>query len=200
MRRLHPISIKAIVLVLSLLVFANCSSVKDTQSFMPPSDIFVAYANSLMKKDWVNDTARVNQLNAYDLKASEVHFFKNLPFYNLDFSNTSLGNYLKSHKNQLKNAMELVSKSKKIWVYYYHFKQVDPKTRLLSDGIIEQWHYSNETEAQLAAKEMKQIIGEVFFNTTPYLVQKQQDIYLFHTRAMAFSFDQQDLFNEFVCK
>lgn len=63
--------------------------------------------------------------------------------------------------------------------------------------MIEQWEFKNENIARKAFKEISEFAMIAYFNTNPYLFRKENYIFIFHTRAMAFSYGQEDLYLKF---
>jgi hypothetical protein len=93
------------------------------------------------------------------------------------------------------DGIEVFKQVKTIWGYFYYKQSAD---NMFPDGVIEEWTFSTQEAAKTAAEIFQKIGDDVFFNTEPYPCVVGNKLYLFHTRAMAFSFDQKPLFLEFV--
>src|SRR5690606_41462220 len=87
-----------------------------------------------------------------------------------------------------------LSKVKSIWAYFY---RKEPQEKWNSDGLIEQWEFDNKQLALTAYEELDKIALFVYFNTQPYYFTHENFLYIFHTRAMAFSFEQKPVFEMF---
>ena len=91
-------------------------------------------------------------------------------------------------------------------VMFYYFKKIEPDiingTRWYPDGIIEEWTFDNETDAEKAAKELiDSPWGVIYFNTGAFVCQKENNMYIFYSRASAFMYDpQRKFFDWFVAQ
>lgn len=68
---------------------------------------------------------------------------------------------------------------------------------MLIDGVIEQWEFGTEQQARNAYKKITKIGDLIYFNTSPYFYNLDNKLFIFHTRAMNFSFKQAKVFKKF---
>ena len=91
-------------------------------------------------------------------------------------------------------------------VMFYYFKKIEPDiingTRWYPDGIIEEWTFKNEPDAEKATKELiDSPLGLIYFNTSAFVCQKENNMYIFYSRASALMYDpQKKFFNWFVAQ
>lgn len=90
----------------------------------------------------------------------------------------------------------MFEKTTGVWGFFY-FRQDGAQ---FPDGVIEEWAFSSGEEAEGALNVIRNSGDQIFFNTQPYFCVIKNKLYVFHTRAMAFSYDQEPLFEEFVRK
>ena len=95
------------------------------------------------------------------------------------------------------NHLSVFSKVTQIWGYFYCHT---PRESWNSDGVIEQWEFPDTTLAQKALSYItnKGISSMLYFNTQPYFARFENSLYIFHSRASAFSYDQQAVFDKFI--
>ncbi len=163
-----------------------------------PSQIFIDFVREIDSLGWGADTVRVNKVGLYALDAVHPTLIQKLPFYKLQYDQTTVHNVLrytfsKSHKK----ADQALSKVRQIWGYFYRDKA---GVSWIADGMIEEWSFSNEKEAQEAYAELKKHGNNIYFNTMPFFYQIDESVFIFHTRAMAFSYYQKPLYESFVLK
>jgi len=196
--------------------------VQETFSGQPCIEVqeFVAEIESM---GWIPDTSRLNKVGIYrELNRKQIKYFNNRPFYKIDFENSdlftgynyepirivsdsvetendSLNNYYRSPIEMAFDSVdiELFRNAKSIWAYFYREKDAD---ECVSDGIIKQWEFDNSKNAELAMKQIQKAGSMMYFNTTPYYYRIDNKVIIFHTRAMAFSYDQRKLFERFKNK
>jgi hypothetical protein len=88
----------------------------------------------------------------------------------------------------------MFAEAENVWGYFYQKEeQKDVKT----DGVIEQWMFKDSVTAQVAIDKLNAIYPLPYFNTQPYYMTDGQFLFIFHTRADAFSYRQKDFFNKF---
>lgn len=161
----------------------------DNSRYQHPSMAFRKFVQEIEKDGWGSDTARVKQLNMYNLNNAELRMQKNLPFYALSYEETGVEQIIDG------NDAEALSKVQQIWAYYYRDKT---HAYIISDGVIEEWQFEDASSAEAAFNAINRQKTNLYFNTEPYFYQMKTSIYVFHTRAMAFSFDQKRVFEKFV--
>ncbi len=160
---------------------------------------FVEFVQELEKQNWVSDTIRVESKNLYSLEKKSIKLFNQNPFYKIELENTDVIRAFNSRPYNGKFAdsldVKLVGKVKSIWSYFY--KDSNAKN-MITDGVIEQWEYENEGIAEKVFVEIDNFKYIVYFNTEPYLCRKGKYIFIFHTRAMAFSYKQKNIYETFI--
>lgn len=148
---------------------------------------------------WVSDTNRLNKVGIYgELNRQKIKYFNDRPFYPIRFENSRLNNaynvgMYKSHFDSLD--FELFKGVQNIWGYFYRNKEA---TDWISDGVIEQWEFETEDQADQALKQILQPGFMVYFNTNPYFCRIRNKLIIFQSRAMAFSYDQKPIFEKFI--
>lgn len=162
---------------------------KDDAKYEHPSMAFRKFVQEIEKDGWGSDTARVKQLDMYNLNNAELRLQKNLPFYSLSFEDTRVEEIIDG------NEAEALSRVQQIWAYYYRDKM---HQYIISDGVIEEWQFEDATSAKEAFNAFQLQKTNLYFNTEPYFYQIKTSVYVFHTRAMAFSIDQKGVFEKFV--
>lgn len=154
-----------------------------------PSAAFRKFVQEIEKDGWGSDTARVKQLNMYNLNTAELRMQKNLPFYALSYEETGVEQIIG------RNDAEALSEVQQIWAYYFRDKT---HQYIISDGVIEEWQFEDASSAEAAFKAFNRQKTNLYFNTEPYFYQIRSSVYVFHSRAMAFSIDQKRVFEKFV--
>lgn len=167
----------------------------NNSTFIEPSSGFIDLVNEIETEGWLSDTSRINKVRLYNLPGLKVRNFHNHPFYNIPFEKSQVGHVINGESMEEKKSKSILSKVKQIWGYYYRKKN---ETYYISDGLIEQWSYDDSTVAQVAYIELKKLGSNIYFNTSPYFHQMGSNVFIFHTRAMSFSYDQKSLFEKFV--
>lgn len=195
---------KNILLFFILLITFGCKNgeqrtdftkTKNKPTLIKPTSEFIELVKEIESQDWVNDTSRINKVGLYNLRGLNVHFYNNYPFYNIPYDKSQVGHILNGDNEKEKKSKSILSKTKQIWAYYYRKKN---ETNYIYDGVIEQWSYNDSTSAQLAYKELQNNADNIYFNTMPYFHLINNDIYIFHTRAWAFSVEQKSIYETFV--
>ena len=148
---------------------------------------------------WVPDTVRLDKVGIYgELNRQKIEYYNDRPFYSISFKNSRLNKAYnaginKSHFDSLD--FELFKSVKNIWGYFYRNEEAK---ELISDGVIEQWEFKSEEQADKALRQILQPGLIVYFNTNPYFCRVRNKLIIFQSRAMAFSFDQKLIFEKFV--
>lgn len=157
---------------------------------------FVADIESLK---WISDTVRLNKVGIYrELNRQKIKYFNGRPFYSISFENSQLN---KAYDTKLYNSpfdsldFELFKGAKNIWGYFYRNKEA---TGLISDGVIEQWEFESDEQAEKALRKILQTGSMIYINTNPYFCRIRNKLIIFQSRAMAFSYDQKPIFEKFV--
>lgn len=178
----------------------NAAETKKTAISNAPSIALQEFATDIENMNWVSDTLRLSTVEIYSaLNRESVTYFNNLPFYQIAFEDSAL--YLLYTNNDMRNRyldsanFEIFKASKSIWAYFYREKET---TAMISDGVIEQWEFETESNAETALKEIMKSGSIIYFNTSPYFCRIKNTLLIFQTRAMAFSYDQKPLFKKFV--
>jgi hypothetical protein len=165
-----------------------------------PNHYFIKLVDTLTKLGWHADTNRINKTGIYsDLKKSKIKIFDNKPFYKIKISENMLF-YGENAANSTADEIdfELFRKVKTIWGYFYRQKV---ESDWIEDGVIEQWKFESQNEAILALNNLKKAYPMPYFNTEPYYSQVDNYLFIFHTRAAAFSYKQKafyELFNNML--
>lgn len=161
----------------------------------PPSEELQKFVAEIEKAGWISDTSRINSTGIYqELNDSNIRLFKNHPFYFIEFENSHIYQAYQGDMND-KTALNHLKKVKTIWGYFYRDKDA---TDWITDGIIEQWEFETNDQAEKALNIIRPNGSYIFFNTHPYFCRIKNYMIIFHTRAMAFSYDQKPLFEKFV--
>ena len=134
------------------------------------------------------------------LKRETVLFFEGQAFYPIKFEESKIYNYYHHGDIDRKTTLldiDLFSKATHIWGYFYRRTPVESWN---SDGIIEQWEFPDSILAQEALEILKnrQVSSMLYFNIQPYFARAQNSLYIFHSRASSFSYDQQTVFDKFI--
>jgi hypothetical protein len=181
-------ALKIVILMIIGFTLLQCKQ-KDNSRNQHPSRAFRKFVKEIEKDGWGSDTARVKQLGSYNLNNAELRMQKNLPFYSLSYEDTRVDEIIDG------NEAEALSKVQQIWAYYYRDKT---HQYIISDGVIEEWQFEDASNAEAACNAFNRQKNNLYFNTEPYFYQINSSVYVFHTRAMAFSIDQKRVFEKFV--
>jgi hypothetical protein len=161
-----------------------------------PTRNFGVIVRMLDSLGYRSDTARVAKLKNYkELLDSEVQRFGTFPFYRVDKEKSKVlwWNTIARDKTDSIDT-EIFRKAENVWSYYY---QKEESKNLKTDGVIEQWMFQDSVTAQTAMEKLKTIYPLPYFNTQPYYIADGQYLFIFHTRANAFSYRQKNFFNKF---
>lgn len=164
-----------------------------------PSNEFKKLVVDLVKRDLIYDIQRLEKVKIYkELRSENITYFNNYPFYWIPFDENSVfkSKSSKPFNSYLVNLdIGVFRKTKGIWGYFYRDKNVSD---VIYDGVIEQWKFDNENQAADVLNELKKEGLKIYFNTTPFFCRIDNDVYVFHTRAMMFSYQQKRIFDKFV--
>jgi len=161
-----------------------------------PTRNFLVIVELLDSLGYKSDTTRVAKLKNYkELLASEVHFFATFPFYKVDKEKSKVlwWNTIARDKQDSIDT-EIFREAESVWGYYY---QKEDSKNTKTDGMIEQWTFRDSVTAQTAIDKLKGIYPLPYFNIQPYYTTDGQFLFIFHTRADAFSYRQKEFFNKF---
>jgi len=156
-----------------------------------PSVELIAFAKELDDLNWKADPDRLKKVSGYnELKHENLKFFDDIPFYIIEFNDARLNSKLFKSRFAERDGFkfDVFKKAKSIWGYFYRGKK---KGAIISDGVIEQWEFEDTETAKKAIEMMKKSGFEIYFNTNPYFFRLKNKLYIFQTRAMMFSLDDQ---------
>lgn len=149
-----------------------------------PSEKLQVFAKEMRKKGMVSDPDRLEKKSLYselDLKNNTV--IDGNYFYVIDPNRSKLSSLKNSLVNeQLKNVTAVVG---------FFYRDIS-ETEIITDGVVEEWQFPTAQEAQQALTVVQPRLTECYFNTNPYAFVEDNKLYVFHTRAMAFSFPQKN--------
>jgi hypothetical protein len=175
--------------------------VKENLAFIQPCEELQKFVKEIEKLNWVSDTARINSKRIYsELNAEKINYFNGSPFYHIEFENSRINKFFTINiefPEMIFDSIhyELFKSVEIIFGYYYRDKN---NSNWISDGVIEQWQFQDETLAQKALEEIKKNGSIIYFNTKPYFCRLRNNLIIFQTRASAFSYDQKHVFKKFV--
>ncbi|MFI5141579.1 MAG: hypothetical protein ACHQII_04405 [Bacteroidia bacterium] len=171
------------------LVAAPVDSVETTSvdNSNQPSRLFIDMTNYLDSIGFTYDTIRIKKVNYfsnhdcfifgtkafYKLTPKKIMVFSTLPFIQ-NCCNVDTATLKFSVFNSVKN------------IYGYFYSEKNKSDNFIIDGVIEEWQFSSDKEAQNAAIEINKIKRCVYFNTASYLSKYGKSLFIFHTRAAAF--------------
>lgn len=168
-----------------------------------PIPELIDFVREIEKSDWNPDTLRLKKIDYYSY-LKEKTLFNEYPFYKIKYENTEIKRtneyepeLLKEQSNNSKNQVdiELFKNVKSIWGYFYRGKKIGNS---ISDGVIEQWEFNNEEDAEKALNQIRPAGHLVYFNTMPYHYRIKNYLITFRTRAMAYSYEQRKVFEQFI--
>lgn len=176
-------------------VSCNTDSYKNNEPSNPPSPQLVRFCSEYISKNWNTDKDRLVKKQLYgELIYTSMERFNKQPFYPVSVENSQIIRFLKNESESESGKLALFEKTTGVWGFFY-FRQ---NGELFPDGLIEEWAFSSNEEAEDAMNAIKGSGDLIFFNTQPYFCRIKNKLYVFHTRAMAFSYDQKPLFEAFV--
>ncbi len=162
-----------------------------------PTRNFETVIRMLDSLGYKSDTVRVARLKIYkELHGCEVQLFGTFPFYKMDKEKSKVLRWNTiAHSKEDSINTEIFKEAESVWSYFY---QKEERKNIMTDGVIEQWTFSDTVKAQIALDKLKEIYPLPYFNTQPYYVRDGQFLFIFHTRADAFSYRQREFFNRFL--
>jgi hypothetical protein len=176
-----------------LVLFAASCKADSKNNTKPPSPEFIRFCSEYISKNRNTDSSRLIKKNLYnELIYTSRQLFDKQPFYSVSFENSAIVRFFKNRSESEKEA--LFEKTTGAWGFFY-FRQDGAQ---FPDGVVEEWSFESKEDAEDAWNAVKNSGDEIFFNTQPYFCLLKNNLYVFHTRAMAFSDDQKLLFGAFV--
>lgn len=200
------------------------TSSNDTEQIKPATENYTTSDSTEPKAPAITYTRSINPMVSSELLElaknldSAGYLFnpdrlKNLPnavgtvekecytFLNFPFDETFI--YKKGYPNgwdEAKVDSSLVGSATSIISYFYVVKQPDTinNEKWYVDGWISEWNYPTDSIAKLAANEIQSMSEWIFFNTMSFICRIDDRVYVFHTRAMAFSFIMRPFFEWFA--
>lgn len=190
-------------LIFHILLIAGCQDTKpETRigrqqtanvTMGKPSNMFRSFVSEIAQQNWIHDTARLQKTGYHYLKPDHLHDFNQVPFYYLEVMETDLYRYVSIQFNP----DSLLKPAPEIWAYFYRKKDAH---NMIPDGVIEEWKFRDTIQAIRVLEYLNKSGQGIWFNTTPFFFRNKQYVYIFHTRAMLFSYDQKPLFTAFQKK
>ncbi len=161
-----------------------------------PTVEFATLVKQLDSLGYKSDTNRVKRLKSYpELLDSKIHVFGKFPFYKIEKEKSEVLWWNAKVRNEDYSIdTEIFRTADNPWLYFYQKRQ---NSSWVIDGVIEQWIFKDEATAQVALKKLKSKYPFPYANTDPFYLVKGSFLYIFHTRAMAFSYEQKDIFEWF---
>ncbi len=161
----------------------NSSPIKEIKDF----------AIVLDKKGWISDENRINKTRIYpELDRKRKTFFNDKTFYPIPYESTMLNKFSDRLPSE---GISLFKDAKSIWGYFYRDKSAK---EWITDGVIEQWEFTNEKDAQVSMEYVHRHGHSIYFNTSPYVCRIRNYVIVFQSRAMAFSYEQKPVYDLFV--
>jgi len=161
-----------------------------------PTKSFLILVNVLDSLGYLSDTSRVKRVKNYkELLTSDIVLFDEFPFYKVDKQNTKVlwWNSISREKSEYLD-VGVFAQASEVWAYFYGKREDDGMT---VDGVIEQWNFPDRPSGQLAMEKLTSYYPLPYFNTQPYYFVEGSHLFIFHTRASAFSYRQEDFFEMF---
>ncbi|HKC68856.1 MAG TPA: hypothetical protein VKG26_11545 [Bacteroidia bacterium] len=179
------VTMKQIDLVAPLVDSVETTSLDNSNQ---PSRLFIDMTNYLDSIGFTYDTMRikkVNYFNNHDCFISDTKVFYNLtPKKTMVFSTLR---FIQTCCN-IDTATINFSVFKPVKnIYGYFYSEKIKSDDFICDGVIEEWQFSSDKEADNAAIEINRIKRCVYFNTASYLSRYGKSLFIFHTRASGFS-------------
>jgi hypothetical protein len=143
-----------------------------------------------------SDTSRVKRLKNYrELLDGKIQLFGMFPFYKTAKEKSEILWWNTMVRNASDSIdTEIFRTAESAWLYFYQKRET---ASWVSDGVIEQWKFKDEATTQVALIKLNSRYPFPYYNTSPYYIANGSYLYIFHTRAMAFSYGQKDIFQLF---
>lgn len=183
-------------LLILIFVFGYRSAGQTVPPVDGPTKNFRWLAYQLDSLGFKSDTVRVANVRMYkELLNVDVQQFEAFPFYKMNKRNTAILWRNTRAFNQTDSLdTEIFLKAESVWGYFY---QKEETKNVRTDGVIEQWKFIDAATAQTAMDELNKFYPLPYFNTQPYYLTDGPFLFVFHTRADAFSYRQKEFFKKF---
>lgn len=161
------------------------------------SDFFVEFIRDLESEGYLFDTLRFNKSYGGKLgySGNAKPFEKSgFIFYNVPLIETAP--YYYQEKNP-EIGLDF-SGVKKIRTYYFASQTYNKGNK--PDGIIEEWLLETDTIAKTLAKQLALEESKIYSNRGAYICYKENLIYIFHSRSVAYYDQIKPIFNDFISK
>lgn len=153
-----------------------------------PSDLFVEMTDYLDSLGYSFDTTRIKKVGYFSNKKAFSHDDK--CFYHIDLPNHPVfhpvgftNNYDGIDTSKIKKHLFYAATN----IYGYFYCEKRRKDEMLRDGVIEEWQFKNDIQADSAGQELNRIRNLVFFYTSSFVKRTKNNVYIFHNRG---AFDQ----------
>ncbi len=167
----------------------------DNRGQASPIQPFLNLADTLAADGWKGDTARMNEQELYPGYAeAAIQSFGGRPFYRLEPESTRVLSGMGHRKAGDEEQLAVFREAEEVWGYFY---RLDSAKTMIMDGAIEQWRFEGEEEAERALKSLQRVEHRPFFNTKPFYLLEGNYLFIFHARAMGFSYEQKPYFEQF---
>lgn len=149
-----------------------------------PSKTLQAFAKEMRKKGMVSDHNRLEEKGLYgELNVMNTTVIDGSYFYEIVPQRSKLWSTTQTTNNQF------LVKAKAVVGFFY---RDGSQSEMITDGVVEEWQFATAQEAQQAFTVVQPQLTECYFNTNPYAFVTENRMYVFHTRAMVFSFPQKN--------
>ena len=179
-----------------ILFIINYSFIRAQHPCHHPSQELVSFTTVLKKLGYKSDHQRLFKKGLYGgLNVLQPYSVGQEKFYKPSLPYALLCRYDELHRRSDQPETDILYNPQCIWAYFYRDTIDD---NWIEDGVIDEWVFTNATEAEKAYQVMEEISYLMYFNTMPYCYKYKNRVYVLHTRAMAFSFEQKEVYSEFV--
>ena len=178
---------------------AHLDSVASTDTFSIPTKSLIDIVAIFDSAGFSADTNRIKKVGyyAWTVKTSPVFVIRQIPFYKMDTTTNPIFNFLKHgtynlhyaqvdsllHQGQLK---KIFNKVKSITGYYFTAKTT---SSLQTDGFVEEWEFSNPTDAQSAETTLTKRDNSspayyfIYFNSFAQVFRNEKYLYTYYSRS-----------------
>lgn len=161
-----------------------------------PSEEFVAFTREICDMGYKSDHERLLSKGLYSyLNNLQPFSVNNEKFYKPALPYSRLCWYDELHRRSEELSTDILYNPQCIWAYFYR-DTIDDE--MIEDGVFEEWIFTDDEEAEKAYQVMREVSYLMYFNTMPYCIKYKNKIYVLHTRAMAFSFPQREVYDKLV--
>jgi hypothetical protein len=159
-----------------------------------PTREFISLTMKIDSLGFRFDTTRVKKIIYGDyLHPKNIEIFDRLPFYRITNNKETWLYRWDAGTRTVGDSVghALISEATSVWAYFYCDKKTSSR---IEDGVIEQWEFSDEKTPRRILDSLISFYPLPYFNTSPFYLATGKYLYVFHTRANAFSFRQQEFF------